>query len=337
MERIKINCEFSSWTELLSGVPQGSVLGPLLFNIYLNDLFLVNKNTDVCNFADDTTIYSCDQDLRTVIRNLEHDSLLCLEWFECNYMKLNADKCHLLISGHKHEWIWAMIGKDMIWESQCEKLLGVTIDNELNFKIHILDICKKANSKLTALRRYCKFITLEKKRLLFKSFVESQFSYCPLVWMFHNRSLNNKLNKLHERSLRMVYDDDKSSFQDLLSRDGAYTIHERNIQSLAIECYKASRNIGPSLLNDIFKVTEYQGPNLRNKGEFVRPSISSVHFGENSLKFLGAKIWDIVPQEFKDVDTVDRFKVLIKKWEPKLCPCRLCKTYIQRLGFVNII
>ena len=326
-QRTKINCEFSSWTELLSGVPQGSVLGPLLFNIYLNDLFWVHENTDVCNFADDTTIYSCDQDLMTVIRNLEHDSLLVMEWFECNYMKLNAEKCHFLMSGHKHEWIWMRVGKDMIWESQYEKLLGVNIDNELNFKVHVLDICKKANSKLTALRRYCKFITLEKKRTLFKAFVESQFSYCPLVWMFHSRALNNKINRLHERALRMVYDDDTSTFGELLIMDGSCTIHERNIQYLAIELYKAFNNIGPPLLNDIFKLSSYKGPKLRNKEEFTRQTISTVHFGENSLKYLGAKIWNLIPIEIKDVDTLEQFKVLIKKWEPKSCPCRLCKTY----------
>ena len=101
--KTKINYKFSSWAELLAGVPQGSILGPLLFNIYLNDLFWVYQNTEACNFADDTTLYACDQDIETVIRNLEHDSLLVMEWFEWNYMKLNADKCHLLISGHKHE------------------------------------------------------------------------------------------------------------------------------------------------------------------------------------------------------------------------------------------
>ena len=134
----------------------------------------------------------------------------------------------------------------------------------------------------------------------------------------------------------MVYDDDKSSFQDLLARDGAYTIHDRNIQALALECYKASQNIGPSLLNDIFKVSDYHGPILRNKGPFVKSRIGSVHFGENSLKFLGPKIWELIPNVIKDVDTLDKFKVLIKKWVPKPCPCRLCKTYVHNLGFVNI-
>ncbi len=143
-------------------------------------MFWVIQNAEVCNFADDTTLYSCDQDLETVINNLEHDSLLVMEWFECNYMKLNADKCHFLMSGHKHEWLWARVGGVKIWESKCERLLGIDIDRGLSFKTHILNICKKANTKLTVLRRYCRFLTFDKRRTLFKAFVESQFSYCPI-------------------------------------------------------------------------------------------------------------------------------------------------------------
>ena len=99
MAKDKDKQEFSRWAELIKGVPQESVLGPLLFNIYLNDLVYLAQSTEVYNFADETTFFGCDKDLKTLISRFEHDSHLAIEWFESNYMKLNQGKRHLLVSG----------------------------------------------------------------------------------------------------------------------------------------------------------------------------------------------------------------------------------------------
>ena len=124
--------------------PSGPVLGSILFNIYLNDLFYLTEMTQVCNFADDITFYVCDKDLNTLINRLEHDSALAVEWFESSFIKLNQDKCHLLVSGHKHETVWAKIGKTKIWESNKQKLFGAVIDGNLNFDENVFDLSKKS-------------------------------------------------------------------------------------------------------------------------------------------------------------------------------------------------
>ena len=150
-QRTKLNTGFSIWTEILLGVPRGSVLGPLFFNIYINDLFSLAQNIKVCTYAEDTKFCACDSDLHNISLRLEHDYVLAIEWFECNYTKLNQDKCHLLTSRHIYESVWANIGSCKIWESNYQNRLGVNIDCNLKFNHYILKQCKEAGRKLSAL------------------------------------------------------------------------------------------------------------------------------------------------------------------------------------------
>ena len=102
-------------------------------------------------------------------------------------MKLNTDKGHLLISDNKNEQMWAKLDRDIAWESNDVKLLGLTLDNNLKFDKHVSNICSRTNRKLSALTRVAKFFPFKKRRILFKNFNESQFRYCPLLWMLHGR------------------------------------------------------------------------------------------------------------------------------------------------------
>ena len=234
-QRVKINTTFSSWTQLLQGVPQGSVLGLILFNDYINDIFFTLKGVDICNFADDTTPYVCDSKLKSVLESLEHNSELAIAWLEMNYMKLNTSKCHLLISGNKNQQMWAKLTRDIVWESNDVKLLGITVDNNLKFDKHVSNICSKANRKLSALTTEAKFLPFKKRMYSLQTFIESQFKYCPLVRIFRGRQSNDKINKLYESALRIVYNDPITSFEELLVKDKTSSkysiIDNRNVQS----------------------------------------------------------------------------------------------------------
>ena len=151
--------------------------------------------------------------------------------------------------------------------------------------------------------------------------------------MFHSRILNDKINKLHERTLRLVYKDDNLTFHQLLEKDKSVTIHERNIQKLAIEMYKVKNNLSPSPVGDLFKQrTEVYG--LRNKRCWEVPRVQTVNFGIETIRYRGIKTWDLVPQDIKESDSLETFKRKIKAWKPQGCTCRLCKEYVFNVGYL---
>ena len=177
------------------------------------------------------------------------------------------------------------------------------------------------------------FMNISKRRIFMNSFFDSHFNYCPLVWMFHSRSINNKINRLNERVLRIVYNEFKTSFKNLLEKDGTVSIHVKNLQKLATEMFKISKNFSVPLMSELFyqKVNHYD---LRNPYEFSIPNVNSVFHGQASIRYLGPLIWQLVPSEFKDLNTVSAFKAAIGRWKPNNCPCRLCKTHIGNVGVI---
>ena len=215
-QRVRVNSNYSSWSGIICGVLQGSILGPLLFNIYLSDLFFP-LDSDIANYADDNTPYATSNDIESVIKRLESDSIILFQWIGNNGLKANPDKSHLLLNS-KDNHLSATIDDHEIFNSEHKKLLGITFDNELKFE-HVNSLCKKASQKLHALSRVSHFMNEDKRRVLMKAFIESQFGYCQLVWMFCSRTLNNRINRIHERALRLVYNDYENTFQTLLSRD----------------------------------------------------------------------------------------------------------------------
>ena len=225
-------------------------------------------------------------------------------------MKVNADKCHLLVTGNYE--VSANINEFEIESSKKEKLRGISIDTTLSFEHHITYPPKKASQKLHALARTAHYLDFEKRRSLMKAFVISQFNYCPLIWMFHNRALNNRINKIHEGALRLAYQNKNLSFSELLELDNAVTIDQRNLQVFATEIFKVKNNLSPEIMKQVFDFQESYY-NLRSKTSQLRmENIKTTHYGIQSVKFLGPKIWAMVPQNIKNCKSLQEFKKLIK-------------------------
>ena len=248
-------------------------------------------------------------------------------------MKINPDKCHLLLSNHDND-CYLKVEDEVIVCEKSVKLLGVTIDNKLNFNEHVSKLCKKANQKLHALARVSCFMPQDKLRIVMKAFIESQFAYCPLIWMFSNKTVDSKINKLHERALRLVYKDTHLTFEELLRKDKSFKIHDRHLQQLAIEMYKVVNNLSPPLMNSIFpqRTMMYD---LRNKNPFKSYNVNGVFNGTETISYRGPKTWLMVPEAIRNAASLHEFKTKIKHWEPKGCTCRICRTYVQNIGFIN--
>ena len=296
------------------------------------DFFYECEDSSVASYTDDTAPYSCATDIPSVALKLQASATKLFLWFKNNHLKANPGKSHILLSSKKPEIV--SVDGISIAASSHEKLLGVIIYSELKFENHITEICLKVRKKINALCRISSFMSLEKRRTLMKAFIESQFNYFPLIWMFHSRTLNNKINRIHERAWRTVYSDYNSSFNELLDKDGSFTIHQRNVQSLAIEIYKYLHGLYPAILIEVFKVNETIPYDLRMRNELYTRNPKAVRYDTETIYFLSPKIWSLIPQNIKGSGSLPCFKKKkIRKWKPN-CPCRLCKTFLQHVGFI---
>ena len=152
--------------------------------------------------------------------------------------------------------------------------------------------------------------------------------------MCHNRTNNNKINRLHERCPRLIYNDKKSSFKDLLEKDGFVSIHHRNLRTLAVELLKVFKGLSPVIFSETFPVRQKSQYNMWNYSYFAVPRTKTVNHGLESFSYLRSKLWVSIPSHMKKIDSINVFKHVIKTWKPDLCSCRLCKVYLQNIGYL---
>ena len=240
-------------------------------------------------------------------------------------MVVNASKFQAILFGlNSKEDIVLEVGGCSIDVANSVTLLGVTIDSELKFNKHVLQICQKANNKISAFSRISKYLDEKQSLLLYNSFIISQFNYCSLIWMFCGKAANKELNRSHKRALRILRNDYSSPFEELLRKSNECTIHIKNLKKLMLEVYKCLKNENPSFMWNMFHEKSIQY-NLRSKNLLMLPQTNTIKYGNDSIVFRGSILWNYLPNEIKSQASVCTFKKCIKSWSGGDCNCKICK------------
>ena len=322
-QRVKINGALSEWSVINRGVPQGSVLGPLLFNIFINDLFYVKISGKLTNYADDNNLSDADVSLNTLRSKLSKDTSTVVHWYTENSLDANPSKFQCSVMNRKGGLDATIPVQDISLESADHiKILGITLDVNLNFKPHITNICRSGSRQINALRRLSKVLTISARLKIYKSFIASNFSYCPITWMFCGKVNSKKLEKLQERAIRFVYNDFTNSYKELLDRGNLLPLDLYRLRFLAIEMYKCVKGINPLYLNQLFthKHSHYE---LRDSNLLVQSRFNTYKYGYRSFTYYGTKLWNSLPSEIKRAKSLDVFKRNLDRWCQSPCALRL--------------
>ena len=243
-------------------------------------------------------------------------------------MQANPEKFQAIIpgkNGHENCTSLTVCGSEIKCEDSV-KLLGVNIDFMLNFDSHVSNICRKAARQINVLLRIGKHLSVETKILIYKSFIKSNFNYCPLVWHFCSKSSTAKMEKLQYRALRLVFSDFNSSYEALLERANMPTLHVNRIRLIAIETFKILHKMSPVYLHDLVSYKEsnysfrYSYDNLADV-----PRVSTTRYGKPTFSYEAAVVLNSLPNELRKVEDFGEFRRLVHTWGGSSCKCSMCK------------
>ncbi len=331
-QRVKIAGKRSNWEYIKRGVPQGSVLGPLLFNIFLNDIFyFLNDVCTLYNYADDNTLSYSHKDVKCIEERLSIASKVAIEWFKENFMKANAPKFQVaFFSRNNHiEGIHIELDDVTLYSTDCTKLLGLNIDRKLTFNYHISELCKKAARQLNGLIRLSTMLPKESKFNIFNAFIISNFLYCPIVWHLCSKSDTCKVEKIQERALRFIFRDFESEYQTLLVEAGRSSLYMDRLRLIVTEVYKILNGMSPVFLQEML-INKDNMYNFRDDNRLLMYKYDTVTYGKKSVSYEASILWNSIDANVKNVEGVEEFKRLIRHWNGPTCKCGECLICIFR-------
>ena len=306
------------------GSAQGSLFGTFSYNVLSNDMFdLLDSDVEIYNYADDNTIVCAGKNLNEIKIKLTSNINRLIKWYNNNNMKINAEKFQCIVFGKVDDPGEFIIDNHSIVPEVSVKLLGLHVDNKLNFNNQVSHICQKASRQINVLARLSRVLNEKSKMLLYNSFVECYFNYCCVLWHFCSNTDTVKVEKLQKRALRYVTLNVDSSYEDLLQVCDKAPLYIVRLRRIAELVYKINHDKCPSYLNDLLKQRQCNRT-LRYANNMQIPSFKTVTYGKKSLKYNAPYVWNTLNEEYKLCESLNTFKHLIKSWNGPTCQCGFC-------------
>ena len=305
-QRVKIGDTVSDWSEVVSGIPQGSVLGPLLFIIFINDMIKeCHYGSQIYLYADDSKIYKYVRN-ESDAKELQEDLYRIVNWINKNLLKLNVKKCTIVSYGRDIQSHRYSIGDINLERSESIKDLGVTFDDGLSFENHIKEKVKKANSMLGIIKRNFDKMPPETSVMLYKSLVRSHIEYAGAVWSPHHKKSIELIENVQKRATRAFCRDKNLSYEERLRYLNLPTLRFRRIRGDMIELYKVTHGF----YDRASSVRVGRCENARTRGHQYRLFPKHVHYDLRKYFFSNRVInmWNSLPDFVVSACTISTFK-----------------------------
>ena len=295
------------------GVPQGSILGPLLFILYINDIVNTTKFFKFILFADDSTLYASHQDLQFLTRNINNELSKVKKWITCNKLTLNINKTQYIIF-HRNKIIPQnvepiKIGQCVIKEVNCTKFLGVEVDRQLSWRNHIHTICNKINKQCGILHLTRNYFNTSCLKLIYYSLVYPLLTYCHTVWGAACNTHLHRVTLAQKKLIRTISYKDKYAHTNALFKSlDLLKLHDINTYTCAIFVFKSIQN---HINVNLFHFNTNTRFNLRNLNVLLIP-MCNTRQSQTSIRYHGVKIWNKLPQEIREKQSISSFKKSLK-------------------------
>lgn len=314
---ININGTYSESNNLTCGVPQGSILGPTLFLIYVNDIYRVSQLLNFVLFADDTNLFKSGDNINALLKDMNSELTKVSKWFKSNQLTLNISKTHFMIFSRKYipNVPNVYIDKAQIGRVKCSVFLGVHIDDTLCWKNHVSHVLNKVNKGIGILYKLRNVFPKQTLLQIYKSLIYPHFNYCNIVWGSCNQSVISELYKAQKRSLKVALKlPIRTSTEYVFNTAHVITLAGINRIHTAIFMYKYHNDLLPSTFRDKFhQVCDVHHYNLRTSTMYVVPMAKS-KLCRSSIHYRAPKLWNSLPNVLKQSVSLSSFKTNVKNF-----------------------